>query len=211
MPEIQFITGGGWIMVPILLCSLLSVSVIFERFFSLRRASIDARDFMDTIRGVLRRGQVREALFLCDQQEGFLAFILKAGIRKHGRPREEIREAIDDAGAMVLPTLERYLPVLATVSNVAPLLGLLGTVLGMIQAFVVIQEQAGVVSPGDLAGGIGTALLTTVWGLIVGIPTLVAYNYFVSRVDHMVWEVEVLSSELLDVLTEEMERASAGA
>lgn len=210
MPQINFVTGGGWIMIPILLCSLLAVSVIFERFFSLRRASIDARDFMDTIRGVLTRGQVREALFLCDQQEGFLPFILKAGIRKAGRSREEIREAIDDAGAMVVPTLERYLSVLATVANVAPLLGLLGTVLGMIQAFVVIQRQAGVVSPGDLAGGIGTALLTTVWGLIVGIPTLVAYNYFVSRVDHMVWEMEVLSAELLDVLTEGRQR-DAGA
>ena len=201
MPEINMITGGGWIMIPILLCSLLSVSVIFERFFSLRRASVDARDFMDTIRGVLNRGQVREALFLCDQQEGFLPFFLKAGIRKHDRPREEIREAVQDAGMLVIPTLERYLSVLSTVANVAPLLGLLGTVLGMVQAFVVIQQQAGVVSPGDLAGGIGTALLTTVWGLIVAIPTLVAYNYFVTRVDHMVWEMEILSAELLDVLT----------
>ena len=201
MPEINMVTGGGWIMIPILLCSLLSVSVIFERFFSLRRASIDARDFMDTIRGVLGRGQVREALFLCDQQEGFLPFILKAGIRKHGRSREEIREAIADAGTLAVPTLERYLSVLATVANVAPLLGLLGTVLGMVQAFTVIPRQAGVVSPGDLAGGIGTALLTTVWGLIVAIPTLVAYNYFVSRVDHLVWEMEILSAELLDVMT----------
>ena len=147
MPEINMVTGGGWIMIPIMLCSLLSVSVICERFFSLRRASIDARDFMDTIRGVLNRGQVREALFLCDQQEGFLPFILKAGIRKHDRPREEIREAIEDAGTLVIPTLERYLSVLSTVANVAPLLGLLGTVLGMVQAFVVIQRQAGVVSP----------------------------------------------------------------
>lgn len=211
MPEINMVTGGGWIMLPILLCSLLAVSVIFERFFSLRRASIDARDFMDTIRGVLNRGQIREALFLCDQQEGFLPFILKAGIRKHGRTREEIREAITDASTLVIPTLERYLSVLATVANVSPLLGLLGTVLGMVQAFVVIQRQAGVVSPGDLAGGIGTALLTTVWGLIVAIPTLVAYNYFVARVDHMVWEMEILSTELVDVLTDEGRQGHATA
>jgi len=203
MPELNFVTGGGWFMAPILLCSLLALSVVLERFVSLRRASIDARDFMDTIRGVLMRGQVREALYLCDQQEGALPYILKAGIRKYGRSRGEIREAITDAGTLVVPTLERYLPVLATVANVAPLLGLLGTVFGIFQAFLAIQRQAGVVSPADLAGGIGTALLTTVWGLIVAIPTLVAYNYFVSRVDHMVWEMEILSNELLDVLTGE--------
>ncbi len=189
-------------MIPIFACSLISVSLILERFFSLRRARAYSKDLMDNIREILKRGRVAEAVDLCDETGGPLAFILKSGLVKKGRPRNEIREAIEDAGLLVIPSLERHLSVLATIANIAPLLGLLGTVVGMTEAFMVIQSHGGAVTPGDLAGGIGTALLTTVWGLIVAIPTLVAYNYFVTQVDNMVWEMEILSSELLDLLSE---------
>ncbi len=202
MSQINIITGGGWLMIPIFACSLISVSLILERFFSLRRARTYSKDLMDNIREILKHNRVSEATDLCDETGGPLAFILKAGLLKHSRPRVEIREAVEDAGLLVIPSLERYLSVLATIANIAPLLGLLGTVVGMTEAFMVIQSHGGAVTPGDLAGGIGTALLTTVWGLIVAIPTLVAYNYFVTKVDNMVWEMEILSSELLDILTE---------
>jgi biopolymer transport protein ExbB len=202
MSQINIITGGGWLMIPIFACSLVSVSLILERFFSLRRARAYSKDLMDNIREILKHNRISEAIVLCEETGGPLAFILKAGLLKKGRPRAEIREAIEDAGLLVIPSLERYLSVLATIANVAPLLGLLGTVVGMTEAFMVIQTHGGAVTPGDLAGGIGTALLTTVWGLIVAIPTLVAYNYFVTQVDNMVWEMEILSSELLDILSE---------
>jgi biopolymer transport protein ExbB len=205
MSQINIITGGGWLMIPIFACSLISVSLILERFFSLRRARAYSKDLMDNIREILKHNRVSEAINLCEETGGPLAFILKAGLIKQGRPRTEIREAVEDAGLLVIPSLERYLSVLATIANIAPLLGLLGTVVGMTEAFMVIQSAGGAVTPGDLAGGIGTALLTTVWGLIVAIPTLVAYNYFVTKVDNMVWEMEILSSELLDILSEKDE------
>ena len=205
MSQINIITGGGWLMIPIFACSLISVSLILERFFSLRRARAYSKDLMDNIREILKHNRVPEAINLCEETGGPLAFILKAGLLKHGRSRTEIREAVEDAGLLVIPSLERYLSVLATIANIAPLLGLLGTVVGMTEAFMVIQSLGGAVTPGDLAGGIGTALLTTVWGLIVAIPTLVAYNYFVTKVDNMVWEMEILSSELLDILSEKDE------
>ncbi len=202
MSQINIITGGGWLMIPIFACSLIAVSLILERFFSLRRARAYSKDLMDNIREILKHNRVSESVNLCEETGGPLAFILKAGLLKHGRPRGEIREAVEDAGLLVIPSLERYLSVLATIANVTPLIGLLGTVVGMTEAFMVIQSHGGAVTPGDLAGGIGTALLTTVWGLIVAIPTLVAYNYFVTKVDNMVWEMEILSSELLDILTD---------
>jgi biopolymer transport protein ExbB len=202
MSQINIITGGGWLMIPIFACSLISVSLILERFFSLRRARAYSKDLMDNIREILKHNRIAEAISLCEETGGPLAFILKAGLMKHGKPRIEIREAVEDAGLLVIPSLERYLSVLATIANIAPLLGLLGTVVGMTEAFMVIQSHGGAVTPGDLAGGIGTALLTTVWGLIVAIPTLVAYNYFVTKVDNMVWEMEILSSELLDILSD---------
>jgi biopolymer transport protein ExbB len=202
MPANNIITGGGWLMIPIFACSLISVSLILERFFSLRRARTYSKDLMDNIREILKHNRVSEAINLCEETGGPLAFILKAGLLKHGRGRGEIREAVEDAGLLVIPSLERYLSVLATIANIAPLLGLLGTVVGMTEAFMVIQSHGGAVTPGDLAGGIGRALYTTVWGLIVAIPTLVAYNYFVTKVDNMVWEMEILSSELLDILSE---------
>jgi biopolymer transport protein ExbB len=202
MSQTNIITGGGWLMIPIFACSLVSVSLILERFFSLRRARAYSKDLMDNIREILKHNRVSEAINLCEETGGPLAFILKAGLIKNERPRTEIREAVEDAGLLVIPSLERYLSVLATIANIAPLLGLLGTVVGMYEAFMVIQSHGGAVTPGDLAGGIGTALLTTVWGLIVAIPTLVAYNYFVTKVDNMVWEMEILSSELLDILSE---------
>jgi len=202
MSQINIITGGGWLMIPILACSLISISLILERFFSLRRARAYSKDLMDNIREILKHNRIAEAITLCEETGGPLAFILKAGLMKKGMPRVEIREAIEDAGLLVIPSLERYLSVLATIANITPLLGLLGTVVGMTEAFMVIQSHGGAVTPGDLAGGIGTALLTTVWGLIVAIPTLVAYNYYVTQVDSMVWEMEILSSELLDILSE---------
>lgn len=202
MTEVNWITSGGWLMIPIYGCSLISVALILERFFSLRRARTYSKDLMDNVREIVKHNRIREAIGLCDETGGPLAFILKAGLMKQGRPRSEIREAIEDAGYLVIPSLERYLGALGTIANVAPLLGLLGTVVGITQAFIVIMKHGGAVSPGDLAHGIGTALLTTVWGLIVAIPTVTAYNYFVSLVERMVWEMEILSSELLDLLTE---------
>ncbi len=189
-------------MWPILFCSIVGVAISIERFISLRRASIDTREFMDTMRQVLRQNRMQEAIEICEHTNAPVSRILRAGILKHDRPKEDIREAIEDAGNLEIPRLERYLSALATCANISPLLGLLGTVQGMIAAFAQIQNKRGQVNPSDLAEGIGTALYTTAFGLAVAIPMLVPYNYFVTRVENMVVEMEISSSELVELLTQ---------
>jgi biopolymer transport protein ExbB len=188
-------------MWPIMACSVVALSITIERFWSLRRATIDTREFMDTIRSILRQNRFHEAIELCERTDGPIARILLAGLLKHNRSKEDIREAIEDAGHLEIPRLERYLSALATCANIAPLLGLLGTVAGMITAFLAIQTKKGQVNPSDLAEGISSALVTTAAGLTVAIPALVVYNYFVTRVDNMVLEMEISSSELVELLT----------
>jgi biopolymer transport protein ExbB len=188
-------------MWPIMLCSIIAMAISIERFFTLRRAQIDTRDFMDTMRTVLRQNRIQEALDTCDETKGPIARIVKAGLLKHDRSKADIREAIEDAGHLEVPVLERRLSALATCASVAPLLGLLGTVQGMIVCFAQIQYKKGQVNPGDLAEGIANALITTAAGLVIAIPALVVYNYFVARVDNLVLEMEVSSSELVELLT----------
>ncbi len=197
----ELIARGGVLMWPILLCSIIALTIVIERFLALRRADVDAREFMDTMRQVLRQDRIQEALEQCDESKAPIARIMKAGILKHNRPRDDIREAIEDAARFEVPRLERYLSGLATCATVAPMLGLLGTVQGMIKCFAQIQNARGQVSPADLAEGIGNALVATAAGLVVAIPTLIVYNYFVTRVQGMVTGMEAGSSELMDLLT----------
>src|SRR3989344_4528897 len=201
----EFMQKGGPIMWPILLCSVIAFAIVIERLIRLRQEQIDTKAFMEQISRSLKRNKIMEALDLCERTGGPIAAILKAGILKHDRPRNEIREAIEDASIHEVPRLERNLPVLATVAQVAPLLGLLGTVTGLLAAFQVIEAKSTAlnpVNPGDLAGGIWEALLTTVFGLCVAIPTYVAYNYLVSRVDGFVLDMERSATDLLNILGE---------
>ncbi|MCM8779064.1 MAG: MotA/TolQ/ExbB proton channel family protein [Candidatus Omnitrophica bacterium] len=202
----EIIQKGGPVMYPIIFCSILSLAVVIERLYHLHRAKIDTQEFMDNIANILRRNRLRDALQKCEETPGPIAHILKAGILKQGRPREEIKEAIEDAALQEIPRLEKNLGILATVAHIAPLLGLLGTVTGMVRAFQVVQEKSASlnpINPGDLAGGIWEALLTTVAGLVVAIPTFVVYNYLVSRVDGFILEMERSATELVNLLTEE--------
>ena len=198
---IEIIFRGGILMWPIMACSIVALAISIERFIVLRRASIDTYEFMDNMRAVLRQNRLDEAVEMCDENDAPIARIMKAGILKANRSKNDIREAIDDAGHLEIPRLERYMTGLATCATIAPLIGLLGTVQGMIKAFYQIQNKQGQVNPSDLAEGISNALLTTAAGLSVAIPTLVIYNYFISRVDNMVLEMEISSSELVDLLT----------
>jgi biopolymer transport protein ExbB len=201
--KFEIIFKGGILMWPIIVCSVIALAITIERFWMLRRATIDTRDFMDQMRTILRQNRFQEAIDFCDHTDRPIARIMKAGLLKHNRPKDDIREAIEDAGHLEIPRLERYLSALATCATIAPLLGLLGTVAGMIKAFDQIQHKQGQVNPSDLAEGISNALVTTAGGLAVAIPTLVIYNYFVSRVDNMVLEMEISSSELIEILTKD--------
>ncbi len=202
---LEWLIKGGPVMIPILLCSVLAFAIAIERFIFLQKARIDTKKFMEDISTSLKRNRIMEAIDMCEQTPGPIANILKAGILKHDRTRQDIKEAIEDAGLHEIPRLEKNVGLLATIAHISPLLGLLGTVTGMVRAFQIVQEKATAlnpVSPGDLAGGIWEALITTVAGLIVAIPTLAAYNYFVSRVNNFVLEIETSATDLINILSE---------
>lgn len=197
------IQKGGPLMYLILFCSVVSFGVIIERLIVLNRAKIDFSAFMNKVVDAIRRNRLMEAIETCDRTKSPLGTIIKAGILKQSSSRQEIKEAMQEAALSEVPKLEKNLNILATLAHVTPLLGLLGTVTGMVQAFQVIQEKAGAlnpVSPGDLAGGIWEALLTTVGGLGVAIPTLVAYNFLVTKVDNFVINIERSATELVQIL-----------
>ena len=200
---LELIQKAGPVMYPIILCSILAFAIVIERLYSLYRSKIDTKDFMNNIDITIKRNRIGEAIKICEKTPGPIAHIIKAGIMKHDRSRQEIREAIEDAGHQEVPRLEKHLSLLSTIAHISPLLGLLGTVTGMVKAFQIIQEKSASfnpVSPGDLAGGIWEALLTTVAGLIVAIPTLVAYNYLVNRVEGFVLEMERSATEVINIL-----------
>ncbi len=204
----DFIVKGGPIMGLIILCSIMAFAVFLERIWFLRGARIDTKKFMQAISDKVKNNKVMETLDMCNMTRGPIARILKSGIMKYDRPRHDIKEAIEDAGVHEVPLLEKNLGVLATIAHIAPLLGLLGTVVGMLKAFQVIEQKAMSmvpVNPGDLAGGIWEALITTVAGLSIAIPTYVAYNYLVSRVDNFVLDMEKSATELVNLLSEQKE------
>ncbi len=200
----DLIQKGGPVMYLIIILSVISLGVIIERIYSLNRARIDAKEFMDEIINSLKRNKVIESIEMCNKTPGPIAYIIKAGILKHDRSKPEIRESIDEAAALEIPLMEKHLPILATIAHIAPLMGLLGTVSGMIKAFQVIQNKAATmtpVNPGDLAGGIWESLLATLAGLLVAIPTYVAYNYLVNQVDSLVYDMERSATDLVNLLS----------
>jgi len=196
----QFVVKGGVLMIPIIFCGVLTLAVILEKLISLKNAQIDTEKFLNEIEASLRRRKIKEALDICNKYSSKpIPNIIKEGLIKFDRNREEIKEAIGDAAVHEIPKLERYLGILVTIATVAPLLGLLGTVTGLIKAFMVIEAHAGLVNPGDLAGGVWEALITTVGGLVIAIPAYLSYNYFVTRVNNMVLQMEKSATKVLDI------------
>lgn len=205
MNPVKLFNSGGPIMWPILICSIWALAVVIERLWFLNRIKIDADRFLRSVLEKVKQHKIKEALSDCDTTKSPIGQILRAGILKEGRSRQEIKEAIEDAALYEVPLVERNLNVLATIAHVSPLLGLLGTVTGMVTCFQTIQVKATSthpLSPGDLAGGIWEALLTTVFGLVVAIPAFIAYNYLVSRVNSIILDMERASAELVNLLTE---------
>lgn len=194
--------SGGPFMHPLLLFSLIALVVIIERAFALWKARINTQEFIARVRtALLKRRNVKEAITVSEEFQGPIASIMKAGLIKYGRPQEEIERTIEAASAHELARLERGLGVLATVANVAPLVGFLGTVSGMINSFDALA-QAGLSNPGLVAKGISEALITTAGGLVVAVPVLIAFNYFSSQVGKFVLEMETAANVLLETYSE---------
>ncbi len=205
MAEIYtFLAKGGWLMVPILACSVLGLAFFLERVWSLQRSKIVPRRFIELVLSLLEGGKYDEAEALCKSSSTPVSEILSTGLRYVGGDRALVKEAMEETGRREIFFLERFTGAMGAIATVAPLLGLLGTVTGMISVFQRVVNQAaassGAADPGALAGGIWEALITTAAGLTVAIPVYLAYRYILSRVDRFGVELEDVSLQALDFL-----------
>jgi biopolymer transport protein ExbB len=191
---------GGIIMWFILACSIIALTVVIDRYIVVRKAKINVPAFMVRLRGMLKKKDITGAISYCMEEKSPVANIVRRGLTKYKLGHERVKDAIENAGRQEISKLEKGLAVLASISGIAPLLGFLGTVTGMISAFMTIEDLAGSANPSDLAGGIWEALLTTAFGLIVGIPALAFYNYFVSAVKKLVGDMETVANDVVDII-----------
>lgn len=198
---VQMFNDGGGFMWPILILLVLGVAISLERFVSLTRASVNTRKFLEKIKTALQEGGVPEATDVCANTRGPVASIFHAGLLRSSRGIEHVEKAIMNAGSIEMAFLERGLVWLQTIVALAPMLGFTGTVWGMIKAFDDIKK-ANDISPSIVAGGISIALLTTLFGLVVAMIIQAANNYFVSRIDKLIIDMEESSTELVDALIE---------
>ena len=204
---IDYYFKGGLVMHPISLLSVASLAVIIYKLIVFFQVRLNLNEFVGKMRGSLLKGSVKGAIEVCEEFGGPVGAIMKSGLLKHGRPRDEIEKTMENAAIHEIAYLERYLTVLATVANIAPLLGFLGTVVGMVISFDVIATQ-GLNDPGAVAGGISQALLTTAYGLIVAFFTQPFYNYFTSKVATYTRQIETAVNILFESL-DEMDRSDA--
>ncbi len=212
MTAFELFLKGGIIMWIILAASLLATFIIIRKFITLARLKVDENGkFVLQVRSTLSKGDVAAAMSLCSESGTPLSSILRAGLLKMKDTHQDLKDAVESAARLEVHKLERGLGLLASVAGIAPLLGFLGTVTGMIAAFRVIEVNEGVVNPQLLAGGIWEALLTTAFGLIVGIPAYFMYNYLVNRVNRFVFETEVSCNDFLDIAQMEQRKTLAAA
>lgn len=208
----QIIQKGGILMWPIYVCSVLSIAIIIERFIYYVQIRANVPGLLKEIMDLVRRNRVKEAIERCETESKPVVNILKAALMNYDKPKEQIQESIEEVSLYEVPKLEKNLAPLATIAHISPLLGLLGTVYGMVKTFYTIEittrTNPSTVNPSLLAGGIWEALLTTVLGLTVAIIAFVAYNYFVHKVNFLVLEMERAATELMNFLTQGSGRVS---
>ncbi|MDX5346429.1 MAG: MotA/TolQ/ExbB proton channel family protein [Hymenobacteraceae bacterium] len=197
--------AGGWAMIPLLLLSVLAVYIFVERYLTLKKASKTPDGFMENIKRMVLAGDIEGARRLCVQSDTPVSRMLEKGISRIGSPLKNIEASIENVGKIEISRLEKNLTALATVAGAAPMLGFLGTVTGMIAAFIAIAQAEGTVSPKLLSSGIYQAMVTTATGLIIGLPAYIAYNYLVSKIDSIVHSMEYSSIEFIDLLQEPQE------
>lgn len=198
-----FHTNSNWniILIVIIGCSVLAVTVFVERMLHLRRSEIDTNKFIINLRRIIKEGNIIEAIQLCEKTGGTISNIVKAGLIKHNRSKEQIENAMEISGLIEIAQLEKNAKILSIIAYIAPLIGLLGTVLGFIQAFGEMRLSGLVdMSATRIGEAMEYALVTTAAGLVVAIPSVIAYNYIVSRIEGFVLEIQTTSSEIVDLL-----------
>lgn len=186
-------------MYPIIFCSIVALAIFLERLWVLRRKNIIPQDFINNVEGLLKKQKISEAVFLCQNDISSIAKIFLAGLRSTQKGMWLVKEAIEERGSREATILEKNVDILSTIANLTPLLGLLGTVSGMIKTFNAISVQ-GIGNPAPLAGGIAEALITTATGLCIAIPTLVCYRFLKDKASALIFEMEENSIRLVDLM-----------
>src|SRR5688572_20973564 len=204
-----FLKLGGPMIWVILFVSAVAITVFIERVLHYHRAQINSMEFLNGVRNVLKRDNVVEAISICDATPGPVARLVKVAILNREKGREGVREALEEAGLVEVPPLEDKLNLLATIAQISPLMGLLGTVLGFIQVFMTLQTKLSLPTMQDLSGGVWQALICTAAGLAVAIPCYAAYNYLVSRVNAIVLDMEKAATEITNILADTLGRKGA--
>jgi biopolymer transport protein ExbB len=198
----QLCLEGGWIMIPLALLLVVSIFVFFERSYVVWKASRQDSTFMRRIKDYIHEGEIESAINLCRKTNTPYARLINKGISRIGRPMNDVLVAIENTGNLEVAALSKSLPWLATTAAGAPMLGFLGTVIGMVKAFYVIANSGNAASIGSFAGGIYTALVTTVAGLIVGVIAMFAYNFLIARINKVMNLLENKTMEFMDLLNE---------
>jgi len=206
----QIVTAGGLLMLPIIICSIIALAIIVERFLTLRENKVLPANLVADVWRLASTKQLTEEKVREYQQASPLGRVIAAGLLNRHKDRDAMKEAIEEVGSQVAHELERYLNALGTIAAITPLLGLLGTVVGMIKVFTNITT-VGVGNPAQLAGGISQALITTASGLVIAIPALIFYRYFRGKVDGLVMGMEKESLKLVDVLQKRQARPGKAA
>ncbi len=199
---IELAIKGGFMMVPIAICWVLAIYLFIERLLTINKANQEPGIFMGKVKELVLRGDINGARMLCSQNDTPVARMIEKGIVRIGSPLKTIEASIENIAKIEVFKLEKNLPTLATIAGAAPMMGFLGTVIGMVEAFISISQEEGSVSPKLLSSGIYTAMITTVAGLIVGIIAYLAYNYLVTRLQKVIHKMEYTSIEFIDLLQE---------
>jgi biopolymer transport protein ExbB len=206
---LDYMQKGGPLMWLILLCSIVSVSVFFERLLYFHRATIHVGEFLRGLSNLIQRRNFAEAMHECAGTPGPVARVVHAAIIRHNVPRSELKEILQEAGQLEVPVMEQKLTILATIAFVAPLIGLLGTVTGLIDAFVTISSQSsGFANSTDISGGIYKSLLTTAAGLVVAIPSTVAYSYLSAQVNSLMHDIERAGIEVVNMICDKKQEGA---
>lgn len=199
---LDLLQKGGPLMWIIVLCSITAVGIFFERLFALHRSSIPVGEMLRGLANILRKENYSEALQECATTPGPVARVAHAMILRHNSPREELRDIAQEAGQLEVPKLERNMPLLSTIAYATPLIGLLGTIIGLLTTFQEIASQSGYASATDIAEGVYEALLTTAGSLAVAIPAFIAYSYLSARINGLIHDMERAGIEILAILDE---------
>ena len=198
----DFAMKGGWMMIPIILLSFVAAYIFIERFYVIKKANREDQNFMNRIKDYIHDGKIESALALCQSTDSPSARMVEKGINRLGRPLQDINTAIENVGKLEISKLEKGFPTLATITGAEPMLGFLGTVIGMVQSFYSMSQAGNNIEVSMMSGGIYTALITTVAGLSVGILGYFAYNSLVVRVERVVFNLEATLTEFMDILNE---------